>query len=178
VFVPAIVAPEVTFTTGVEESQSVKDYRGRRVVLLVFFTPFNVLEAVLPALVTKVAPAASKGVAIGVFTSLQFFGAFFGAAMGGYLYGRWGTMGVVILDAILLVIWLAAAAGTRVPAPRSTRVYALPALDHGRAEGLLNRLRVLPGVHEARVESGGRHAYLTVDSDGFDEQNVLKLISD
>jgi predicted MFS family arabinose efflux permease len=84
--------------------------------LLAFFTAFNVLEAQLPTLVSRVAPGHSRGVAIGVFSSLQFFGAFSGAAAGGFLYGRWGTGGVVILDAVLIVIWLAAAAGTRVPA--------------------------------------------------------------
>jgi len=84
--------------------------------LLAFFTAFNVLEAQLPTLVSRIAPGNARGVAIGVFASLQFFGAFFGAATGGFLYGRWGTAGIVIFDAILLVIWLMAAAGTRVPA--------------------------------------------------------------
>ena len=83
--------------------------------LLAFFTAFNALEAHLPTLVSRVASRSSRGVAIGVFSSLQFFGTFFGAAAGGFLYGRWGTAGVVILDAVLLVIWLLAAAGMRVP---------------------------------------------------------------
>ena len=86
------------------------------VFLLVFFTAFNALEAYLPTLVSRIAPGRARGVAIGVFTSLQFFGAFFGAAAGGFLYGRWGTAGIVIFDGVLLVIWLVAAAGTRVPA--------------------------------------------------------------
>jgi MFS family permease len=84
--------------------------------LLVFFTAFNALEAHLPTLVSRIAPAQSRGVAIGAFASLQFFGTFFGAAAGGLLYGRWGTAGVVIFDAVLLVIWLVAAVGTKVPA--------------------------------------------------------------
>jgi predicted MFS family arabinose efflux permease len=84
--------------------------------LLAFFTAFNALEAHLPTLVSRVAPRNSRGVAIGTFASLQFFGAFFGAAAGGFLYGRWGTAGIVILDAVLLVIWLVVAAGMRVPA--------------------------------------------------------------
>lgn len=83
--------------------------------LLAFFTAFNALEAHLPTLVSRAAPGEARGVAIGVFTSLQFFGAFFGAAAGGFLYGKWGTTGIVIFDAALLVIWVAAAAGTRVP---------------------------------------------------------------
>jgi MFS family permease len=85
------------------------------VFLLVFFTAFNALEAHLPTLVSRTAPGDSRGVAIGVFSSLQFFGTFFGAAVGGFLYGRWSTPGVVIFSVVLLVIWLAAAAGTRMP---------------------------------------------------------------
>jgi MFS family permease len=87
--------------------------------LLAFFTAFNVLEAYLPTLVSRIAPGDSRGVAIGVFASLQFLGTFFGAAAGGFLYGNAGTLGIVILNAVLIVIWLAAVAGTRVPVPRS-----------------------------------------------------------
>lgn len=144
--------------------------------LLVFFTAFNVLEAALPALVTRIAAPRNKGVAIGVFTSLQFFGAFIGAAAGGFLYSRWGASGVVIFDSALLVIWFIAALGTRVPHPVSTRAYALPALDPIRAERLAAGLGSLPGVHEARVASGEGRVYLVVDSTAFDEQNALKLI--
>jgi len=144
--------------------------------LLVFFTAFNVLEATLPTLVSRMAPPRSKGAAIGVFTSVQFLGAFVGAAAGGYVYGRWGGTGVVILDALLLVIWLVVARGTRIPAVLSTRVYALPALDHSKAAGLMARLQALPGVHEAVVSTAERTAHLKVDSTRFDEHNVLNLI--
>jgi predicted MFS family arabinose efflux permease len=88
------------------------------VFLLVFFTGFNALEAHLPTLVTRIAPGRARGVAIGVFTSFQFFGAFFGATAGGFLYDRWKTAGIVILDVVLLVIWLVTAFGTRVPEAR------------------------------------------------------------
>ena len=83
---------------------------GLAALLLAFFTAFNVLEAGLPSLVSRVAPRGSRGIAIGVFASLQFFGTFFGAAAGGFLYGRWGTTGVVIFSTALLVIWIIAVA--------------------------------------------------------------------
>jgi predicted MFS family arabinose efflux permease len=83
--------------------------------LLVFFTPFNVLEAVLPSLASRLAAGDRRGVAIGVFATFQFFGAFCGAAAGGYLYEKWSSAGVVILNATLLVIWLVLAVGTRAP---------------------------------------------------------------
>jgi MFS family permease len=86
------------------------------VFLLVFFTPFNVMEAVLPSMVSRLAAGNSRGMAIGVFASLQFFGAFCGAAAGGYLYEKWATAGVVIFNATLLVIWVVLAVGTRAPA--------------------------------------------------------------
>ncbi|HKA38643.1 MAG TPA: MFS transporter, partial [Burkholderiales bacterium] len=88
-------------------------------LLVVYFTPFNVLEAILPAQVSRLAAGESRGMAIGVFASLQFFGAFCGAAAGGYLYERWATSGVVIFNVVLLVIWLMLAAGTRAAAQRA-----------------------------------------------------------
>jgi len=91
------------------------------IMLLAFFTAFNVLEAGLPSLVSRVAPQGSRGVAIGVFTSLQFFGTFFGAAAGGFLYGHWGTTGVAIFDVTLLVTWQLLAIGARVPEPPTAR---------------------------------------------------------
>lgn len=83
--------------------------------LLVFFVPFNVLEAMLPTLTTRLAPAHAKGTAIGLYSTIQFFGTFVGAAVGGILYKYWGSVGVVVLDAVLLAIWLILAFGMRVP---------------------------------------------------------------
>ncbi len=86
--------------------------------LLIFFTPFNVLEAMLPSLVSRIAPPQLKGAAIGVYSSVQFFGAFVGSAAGGFLYGRWGVTGIVVPCAVLLAIWLILALGMREPPPR------------------------------------------------------------
>lgn len=145
--------------------------------LLLFFTPFNVLEAMLPSLTSRMAPAESKGTAIGVYSSVQFFGTFAGAVLGGYLYGRYGMHGVVIADAALLVIWLIVAFGMKAPEALSTRTYTVPTLDASQAERLVARLRALPGVREARVVAAESTAYLKVDSTRFDEHNVLHTIA-
>ena len=58
----------------------------------------------------------------------------------------------------------------------SIRVYSLPVLDVGAAEGLAAQIRALPGVHEVLVWAAECTARLEVDSAGFDEHNVLKLI--
>jgi len=147
------------------------------IFLILFFTSFNVLEACLPSLVSRMAPPDAKGSAIGVYSSVQFFGAFLGAAGGGFLYGHWKTAGIVIFGVVLLAIWFVLALGMKVPATLSSRVYTIPELDRERADSLTAELRSLPGVREARVVMAERTAYLEVESSGFDEGNVLRLIA-
>lgn len=88
--------------------------------LLIFFTPFNVLEAMLPSLISRIAPPQLKGAAIGVYSSVQFLGTFAGAAAGGWLYKHWGLAGIVWPGALLLVIWLILALGMQAPPPRAS----------------------------------------------------------
>ena len=147
------------------------------VFLLLFFTPFNVLEALLPTLTSKLAPPGSRGVAIGVYSSVQFFGTFLGAVIGGFSYGRWGVAGVVIVDTVLLVTWLIACFGMRAPVASSTRSYTLPRLGASEAAALAERLRALKGVREAQVVAAQNRIDLEVDSTRFDEENVLQLIT-
>ena len=59
-------------------------------LLLIFFTAFNLLEAMLPSLIAKMAPPDAKGTAMGVYSSSQFLGAFAGGALGGWLRGLFG----------------------------------------------------------------------------------------
>jgi len=83
--------------------------------LLAFFAPFNALEAMLPTLTTRLSPAHAKGTAIGLYSTIQFFGTFLGASAGGVLYKTWGPVAVIGFDAVLLAIWLILALGMRVP---------------------------------------------------------------
>jgi len=83
--------------------------------LLAFFSPFNALEAMLPTLTTRLAPAHAKGTAIGLYSTIQFFGTFLGASAGGILYKTWGAVAVIAFDVVLLAIWLILALGMRVP---------------------------------------------------------------
>ena len=148
------------------------------VFLLIFFTAFNVLEAMLPSLTSRLAPPGAKGTAIGVYSSVQFLGTFIGAVSGGYLYQHFGARGVFVLDAVLLAAWLVLAAGMQVPGRVLTRAYAIPPLDSAQARSLSARLEAQPGVREVQLAAGARTAYLKVDATGFDEQVVLGLIED
>jgi len=81
--------------------------------LIVFFSAFNILEANLPSLVSKAAPARAKGTALGVYSSLQFLGIFAGGALGGFVNQTGGAAGVFALTMTLALIWLFAAAAVR-----------------------------------------------------------------
>ena len=144
--------------------------------LLGFFAAFNLLEATLPSMISKWAPASAKGTAIGIYGSVQFIGTFAGAASGGWLSQHYGTPAVFGFCGLLACIWLALAVGMRVPARFETRRYQLPRADAGTVSGLVRSLSGLPGVREVNLGGGGV-AYLKVDSKGFDEQNVIKLLA-
>jgi MFS family permease len=84
--------------------------------LLVFFAAFNLLEATLPSLVSKYAPPALKGTAVGVYSSVQFLGVFVGAAAGGWLAQHHGAVAVFGFGILLTVLWLSLSA-TMAPPP-------------------------------------------------------------
>jgi MFS family permease len=86
-------------------------------LLLGFFVAFNLLEAMLPSLVSRVAPAEGRGTAIGVYNTTQTLGVFFGGWIGGWLARQHGATGVFFACAALAALWLAIAAGMR-PVPR------------------------------------------------------------
>jgi predicted MFS family arabinose efflux permease len=77
--------------------------------LFLFFTGFSVLEAFLPSLVSKTAPNARKGTALGIYSCSQFLGIFAGGSLGGWLYGSLGLTTVYLFCTTLTLAWAAIA---------------------------------------------------------------------
>ncbi|MFC7298420.1 MFS transporter [Herminiimonas aquatilis] len=92
-------------------------------LLLAFFVAFNILEASQPSLVSRIAPPASKGAALGVYNTLQALGLFCGGALGGWLTQHAGSASVFVLGAVLSVAWLIIAANMK-NVPRRSQVQA------------------------------------------------------
>ena len=88
--------------------------------LLLFFVAFNILEASLPSLVSRTAPAAAKGAALGVYNTTQALGLFVGGAAGGYIAQHFGDNAVFAVCAGLAVIWSGVAASMNFPQRRLT----------------------------------------------------------
>ena len=145
---------------------------GVALSLLLFFAAFNVLEATQPSIVSKIAPLAAKGTAMGVFSSVQFLGAFFGSAMGGLLMQLYGGDAVLLFAVAMLLLWLGVASGMRAPRALMTKIYSLPPMDEARARALQQSLAQLRGVSEVLVAAGEQIACLKVEISGFDEEAV------
>jgi MFS family permease len=79
------------------------------VLLFVFFSAFNILEASLPSMVSRLAPAPVRGAALGLFNTTQSLGLFLGGALAGSVRSAWGDAAVFAAAGILLAGWLLAA---------------------------------------------------------------------
>ena len=146
---------------------------GLLVAITVFFTGFNIMEATLPSLVTKTAPAEAKGTASGIYSSSQFIGIFVGGVFGGWAHKTWGDPGVFMLSSAIAIAWVVIAATMREPRYLTTRLLRV---DSGADAGsLAQSLRQVPGVAEALVVAEEGLAYLKVDSRTFDADAAQAL---
>ncbi|HEY9278511.1 MAG TPA: MFS transporter [Eoetvoesiella sp.] len=76
-----------------------------------FFIAFNILEALQPSLVSRVAPSTFKGLAMGIYNTAQSLGVFAGAAIGGLLASQGGESNVFLVAASLAFVWFLTARG-------------------------------------------------------------------
>ena len=138
-------------------------------LVLVFFSAFNLLEATLPSLIAKMAPPDAKGTAMGVYSSSQFLGAFAGGALGGWLHGLLGLKGVFALATFGALAWLLVAWTMANPRYLSSYLINVGAIDEVEARLLALRLGEVRGVAEAVVVAAEGVAYLKVDRRALDE---------
>ena len=147
---------------------------GIGLALLLFFAGFNALEAILPALLARSAPIAQKGTAMGVYSTSQFLGAFAGGAGAGALDGLGGPALVFGVLAVVAAGWLLVARTMRVPAPVASHVVPLGDGNNGNPDGIARQLSGMPGVEEAVVVAEEGVAYLKVDRDAFNAENLRR----
>lgn len=74
--------------------------------LFLFFVAFNVLEAIQPSLISRLAPAHAKGAALGIYNTAQSIGLAAGGALGGLLARHAGAGAVWLGCAGLVALWL------------------------------------------------------------------------
>lgn len=148
---------------------------GIAVCMLLYFVAFNFLEATMPALVSRIAPASQKGSAMGGYSSSQFLGAFLGGMLGGYVAQTTSTQAVFAAAALVGVIWLIIAWKMQVP-PKSKVISLMTQLDsEEQAQTLASQLVALPGVIEATVVRDESRSYLKINDKEFDLDQARRV---
>lgn len=146
------------------------------VALLLFFVGFNYLEASMPALVSRIAPAGQKGTAMGIYASLQFFGAFLGGVVGGAISGEMGATMLFALCAGIGLIWLATARTMQIPARAQRLAFSVNIQDGAVASQISAELLTLTGVQEVTVVISEQRCYLKVSPGDFDPAPVHAVL--
>lgn len=141
-------------------------------LLFLFFMGFNLLEASLPSLISKEAPAAGKGTAMGVYSTSQFMGAFLGGAVGGLLLQEAGINGVLWFMVGILGLWLVIALTMPSPGYTTSFVVQLQQVLGEQYDEIDSDLRRLPGVQDVVIVEEAATAYLKVDRQHFDEASL------
>ncbi|GAB6066621.1 MFS transporter [Aquifex pyrophilus] len=81
-----------------------KNIYGVFLMLLLFFIGFHLLEPILPSLLTKFAGPEKRGIAVGVYNTIQFMGAFLGGILGG-IFLKLGKDYLLITDFLISLLW-------------------------------------------------------------------------
>ena len=173
VFVAAIA---LMFGAQLLFASSIDHFWGIAASLTAYFVAFNVLEASLPSIISKVAPAASKGTAMGVYNTSQSLGVFLGGTVGGWLSHVHGYAAVFVFCSVLIALWLAFAASMKAPPAVKSRMFHLNEMSAEAGQRLADRLLQLQGVREAVVLADEGVALLKVDMHAWDEDAALQLI--
>jgi len=143
---------------------------------LVFFIGFNFLEAVQPSLVAKYSDVNTKGTAMGVYSSSQFFGIFIGGAVGGLVMQQWGFTGVFIFGALTAIILLLVAISLPKPDFFKSQIIKLNKKHLQNVDHSIEQLLNISGIKQAAISIDEGVAYLKLDKLELDEETLNKFI--
>ncbi|MGI5309973.1 MFS transporter [Rheinheimera sp. WS51] len=145
--------------------------------MLLFFIGFNFLEASLPALVSRIAPAGQRGSAMGIYSSSQFFGAFLGGLIGGAVVQQYGNQALFIVLAVIGLLWLLVASTLIIPERAQRLSLAVAVETELAAQQLAAQLSALTGVQEVTLLLTEQRCYLKVSSAEFDPAQAKAIIA-
>jgi len=144
------------------------------VMLLLFFAAFNILEASLPALVSRIAPSRAKGTALGIFNTTQALGVAAGSAAGGWIAVHLGTHWINVMTVTLALAWGLIALSMHVPARLTVKTVTLG--PDANMDLMRERIASLPGVREVAMERERGIATLKINPERWDESRLQRLI--
>jgi predicted MFS family arabinose efflux permease len=144
--------------------------------VVIFFTAFNYLEATMPSILSRIAPAGVKGSVMGVYSSSQFLGAFGGGIVGGYIASQYDENTIFLVMAIVTVIWLGLSFGMQPLKKSKSFSFATNITCEEEADKMADKIINMPGVIEATLVHTESVAYLKVDEKVVDLMAVKNLL--
>lgn len=154
--------------------------------VVLFFTAFNYLEATMPSILSRIAPAGVKGSVMGIYSSSQFLGAFAGGIIGGFVASRYGEHSIFLVMAVVSLIWLVLSFGMQKLKKSKSFSFVTNINSEARAEEVSELLVNMPGIIEATLvhdevgasnsEKNRAVAYLKVDEKLVDLLAVKALL--
>lgn len=145
--------------------------------LAVYFIGFNILEASLPSLVSKIAPGNLKGTAMGVYNTMQSLGVFAGGLIGGQMYRHFGFAGVFLACTAIVLAWFVLAAASPAPKPVKNVLFAVPESLRGDLGSLKTAVQAASGVEAAYFSKDGATLFVKALQHGFDEEKIRQILT-
>ncbi|CAJ0993136.1 MFS transporter [Pantoea sp. Nvir] len=141
-----------------------------------FFLAFNLIEAILPSLVSKESPTGYKGTAMGVYSTSQFIGVAIGGSLSGWIFGHFDARTIFLVSAIIAIIWLFVAVTMQEPPYVSSlrivlsdKALSIPNLEQ--------HLKAQPGVSAVLIVPEEKSAYIKIDSKVTSRPELETLLS-
>tara|TARA_R110001583_G_scaffold22238_2_gene83549 strand:- start:592 stop:1953 length:1362 start_codon:yes stop_codon:yes gene_type:complete len=147
------------------------------VCIFLYFTAFNFLEASLPAFISMLAPAGAKGSAMGIYSTYQFLGAFFGGILGGVSYKLLGNSGLFLFLASLMLIWFFISWGLHNPSKIRTHTLTSTIKNEDHATQLTDQLIELDGVLEVVIIIEEQTVYIKVNNKIFSLTTAKQILA-
>ena len=142
--------------------------------LIVYFTGFNLLEALLPSMISRIAPLSGKGTALGIYSTSQFGGAFFGGPVAGLIIQYSGMDGVYLFGSLMAGIWALLILGLKSPPALTAYTLTIPEVSKEAFPSLVDEIKAIEGVSEAIALPEAGAVYLKIDKKNLDNESLAK----
>tara|TARA_E500000331_G_scaffold357136_1_gene417704 strand:- start:4728 stop:5246 length:519 start_codon:yes stop_codon:yes gene_type:complete len=154
---------------------SVKGSVALVLFMVAFFIGFNLLEVLLPAHMSRVVAAGTRGTGMGVYSTFQFLGTFAGGVVGGVLLSYGDISTVLYVNSGVCVFWFLLSFKVENLNEVESRTIDLRSDVGLPANQVVEGLLSVNGVLDVVLIEEERVAYLKVDSDRFNETDIQQF---
>ncbi len=144
------------------------------IAMVIYFTGFNLMEALLPSMISRIAPLSGKGTALGVYSTSQFAGAFLGGPVAGLIMQYYGMDGVYLVGAFMAMLWAALLLGLKNPPALTAYTLTMPDVAKESFPSLVAEIKAIEGVSEAIALPEAGAVYLKVDKKNLDSERLAQ----